>query len=318
MEVVSQRKEQKVMETSFGVDVGPGPCSSLKFPRGGWSSDAEQSLSEWARRAQVLKRSHLRSAAHFTRSYRILNIPFLVLGALASIGTGGGIFESVMWLRVFSFVMTLLATVLGSVLNFLDYGRLSERHHHTANQYSSFSRDIVTVMLFEPSQRPSLVSVVKELRKKYEDVTERAPLLPNFVTSSERAFQELSLNLGRPVQTDLGQRDLRMSVPVHMPRRVLPPLRASWSRGGRALDEVEAEDKTLPDHSRSLPDESSPDPKPRPFVRISRSVQLSGVRGGSRVDAPPISFAPRNGDQRPPSVSAEDRPSSVHTAGGRR
>lgn len=305
------------METSFGVDVGPGPCSSLKFPRGGWSSDAEQSLAEWARRAQVLKRSHLRSAAHFTRSYRILNIPFLILGALASIGTGGGMFESVMWLRVFSFIMTLLSTVLGSVLNFLDYGRLSERHHHTANQYSSFSRDIVTVMLFEPSQRPPLVSVVKELRKKYEGITDLAPLLPNFVTTSERAFQEFSLNLERSPEPSSALRDLRMSVPARLPPRALPPVRASWSRRRHRADEVGDEDKTLPDNSRSLPDESSPDPKPRPFVRISRSVQLSGIAGGSRVDAPPISFVGGNGNQGPSTLPEEGRAPSVHPAGGR-
>lgn len=261
---------------------------------GGWSDAAEESLKEWARRAQQLKAMHIIEATRSTQFHRRLSLPFLVAGSLASIGTGGGLFESMMWLRVFSFAMTLVATVLGSVTSFLDFGRLSEKHHQSANGYSSFSRDIITCLLFDRNQRRPMRDIIKELRSKYEEITDRAPLITPHVREQFREdHEERRDRKDREDREDRKGRDDRRRVPVStpLPRMTIQafPVQPPRNRE-RRMSEADAQTK---------------DPEVRPFERVSRSVQLGGVAEGARVT---ISV---DGDSGPASVPAEGGASRV-------
>ena len=277
----------------------------------GWSDQSELALEAWARHAQKLRDMHLHAASHYTTYNQRLSIPFLVVGAMASFGTGGNIFENAMWLSVFSFVMTLAATVLGSVSNFLDYGRLSEKHHQCANGYSSFARDISTTMLFHRSARQPLRDLVKELRVKYEEITDRAPLLPIEVEKGERHER------GMPNEMRLSMNSLDR--PLDRARNSSLP----FARLAQAPSPVLSGRSTaLPDRSlgsrrvrrRSLGDASCNSLGKEPFQRVCRSVVVHPREtGGHRITLPPLTplHAERDGDQGAAAVAPQEDPEGV-------
>ena len=270
-----------------------GPLSKFRStgsssPEGGWSSQSEQALEDWARHAQSMRDCHLKCATLYTQYHQRLSLPFLVVAALASFGTGGGIFEKSDWLSIFSFVMTLFASVLGSVSNFLDYGRLSEKHHQTANGYSSFARDISTAMLFNRKNRQPLRELVKELRVKYEDVSDRAPLVPESVS---KPSTDVHKRVAMSMAAEPEDRFPRESLPfVHVERKPQPlPSRPPPLRLGRRMSDGDL---------RSPSRQKEKQEREAPFARISRSVQ-SRVRTNQATLPPLPSFFNGNQDSSP-------------------
>ena len=253
-------------------------CSS------GWNPTAETLLREWAQRSQQLKKMHVFAANFYTSYFRCLTLPFLISGALASIGTGGTVFENMMWLRVLSFFMTLITTILGSITNFLDYGRLSEKHHQTANGYSSFARKIITSMMIPASARPPLANFVKDLRRKYEEINDRAPLLPNNAIETVGPVSKKTRNERNTFSIEASALE--------------PSIRRA------PKEEEERREAVVAVRRNSEPDVRTD--SRRPFQRISRSVQLSGVAPGARIELPPVAFFSQDGNFGPATLPAPE------------
>jgi len=148
-----------------------------------WTESQEQLLMFWGEKAKFDAHMHEEASAYYSKWYRYLGVPSILLsgftgsGTLAVIGTE----KPAMWLQLGFGVLMLISAALSTMLNFLNYGSLAEKHRNSRNLYESARARIDAELTRPRAIRKDAYECVEEFTVTFAQLSNTCPETPTWM-----------------------------------------------------------------------------------------------------------------------------------------
>jgi hypothetical protein len=155
-----------------------GPTMARETVRGApWTSELEDVLEQWHRRAWAAQVAHYKVASVLRRRNLALGVPVVIL----TTAVGTSLFATLnhanlaLGLRITVGAVSIAAAILAAVQNFFGFAQLADKHVLAADWYSAIRRRIEQLQAVNPEWRGDPVKTIDGLRKEMNTVGSQFP-----------------------------------------------------------------------------------------------------------------------------------------------
>jgi len=155
-------------------------------PQNLWTTHHEKLLLKWRTEAIGFEWKHKRTA----ELYENLNYVFGFISILLTIITGASFFVDLnndascsgdLYKKVGFGVVMIIATITTSINTLFKYNEWSEKHKNCADKWRNYVNNIDTELSFSKEERINGKIFMKQMQKRYNELTEICPNIPKFI-----------------------------------------------------------------------------------------------------------------------------------------
>lgn len=172
-----------------------------------WTPELDKLLRKW--KQQVNKRyiGHLYFARKFKALHYTLGVPSIILGSIISSGIlatfqncdscddlKSAKCQAEQWIRFSIGILGVFATILATLLTFLDFQGRSENHKTAADDFGNLNRDLEAVLMIPGHIRGDPVATLNDYRIKYSELCRRSPTLSKEY-DGELTYKTVAMNV---------------------------------------------------------------------------------------------------------------------------
>ena len=142
------------------------------------NSNEQALMRNWQKNIRLYQIAHLRASASCSSSGRLLGL----LVTVFSVIVGTSIFASLnssdsRGILILVGIISLAATVLSAIHNFLNFGERTEKHQAAGIKYGGLRRRI-DESLVTITQEDQMEKEISEIRKELDQLEQEAPVVP--------------------------------------------------------------------------------------------------------------------------------------------
>lgn len=149
-----------------------------------WTREREQMLWRWRKTAELYSAMHTDTAEDYLKRASYLNVPDLILSAIASSSLLLAVGEkepAVSWTAT---VSSVVSTVCKVTLKYLNYEASAKTHHDMAPQWSAMAIDLEEMLNRKRSSRGNASNFIQNVKKRYVALTKVSPSIPHRVSKN--------------------------------------------------------------------------------------------------------------------------------------
>jgi len=151
-----------------------------------WTPELEKLLRKWNKNIIKREKEHRLNASRSEKLHYVIGAPSAILSAIASVGIfstfencdPNTVCDTDQWIRLTSGIIAVFSTGFTAFHLYMNYEKLAQQHKKTSDELGSLSRYIESLtMTHIESLRGDPVAVLQRIRKEYDNIVKRAPIL---------------------------------------------------------------------------------------------------------------------------------------------
>ncbi len=150
----------------------------------GWSENIQDKFESYLRICNNKSMQHSAAQSYFSKWYRWTTYPLLIMGGVNAVIASLNASDGEDGLSLIIAILSGVYATSNAIVSFVEYGKRSDAHNLTANNYAALARSMEAQIWLKPVERDTPKFNFEVVSRDFNSIASTEPAVPNSVSKS--------------------------------------------------------------------------------------------------------------------------------------